>query len=716
MDVLGEDITPQAAQVGDSRTAHTPTLDELEAKILTYVMGWRSKLREARLLKQSVWDECWELYRGKIDHTHLQEWQSKMVLPKAWSSVKQATNVIKRLLNAAKDPFQIEADNPDDLVTGQRAEKMTDLAKVFLDQAHWMEEFATSLENGFIMGLGVLKVWWGMVPKPRLETQYSTIPHPSGFGIVTQKQVVSSTVNEGHLFIKAVDPYNFYWLPGSKLNRWVGTLEIIEISKWELMDLARQGIFGPDGVKKVKDIQPRRAQESTNRNLMRFNEPSTPLSGANADTSLVELIEFYGPIVVDDELIERNAHVMIANGTTVLLAQKNSLLKKRPPYIGHSPLEVPFRTEGVGLIENVREIDKTLSKIANLGVDTLQFRLMPLFEVNIDAYENPEDFETGFMPGKTFRRNIANSGLAGIKPIEMNDVSSGAMQMSGMLDRSHQEGALVTELQQSLPRFSGAQTATETTAIQSNQDSFFGSMAADIELGCVQPLVELSTEMIFQFIDTTTDPRVASILGVDAAVLAGIPKADLMDMIAGEFKTKVTGITGQLMKAEALQSLVQFMNLIGQNPQHWLPYINQDALLRRILESFRPAIHDIENIIADPQTVQAKQQAMQLQEQHGALLGLIPHLSQMAHQVSMDKAAEQRTAQQHVMDAASQLHTQNSSNTRLALDAQAQAHAQQMAETSAIINAAGAVNALRPESATEPSLVVPSPKPLPPTS
>jgi hypothetical protein len=683
VEVLGPPVTdPSTPDLGHTALGANT---ELEEKVLTYVLGWKRRLRDERLLKQVVWDECWQLYRGQEDFSNKEAWQSQMVLPKAWSSVKQATNVIKRLLNTSKEPYKIDSVNPDDLVTTIRAEKMTDLTEVFMDAANWIEEFSVSLEGSFIMGVAVMKMWWAMVPKPTLSVQHSMAPHPVTGQMVSQKSVVQSQVNEGRLFIRAVDPYNFYWLPGSKLNRWAGTLEEIEISKWELIDLAHKGVLPLD---KVKNIQPRRIQDRTTRDLMRFNELRNVSTGSNSDTGLVSLLEYYGPIVIDDEIIERNAHIIIANETTVLVCQANSLINQQPPYVGFSPLGLPFRTEGIGLIENVRTIDRNLNKLANLSMDTLLFRLMPLFEVNLDVYENPEDFETGFMPGKIFKRNLTNAGVKGIETIEMQDISSGTMQLSGQLDRSHQEGALVTELQQSLPRFSGAQTATETTAIQTNQDSFFGSMAVDIEKGAIEPMVQLAMDLIFQFIDTTTDPRVASILGVDASVLGGIPKADLMEMICGEFKVKVTGLTGQLMKAEALQQLVQFMNLIGQNPQHWLPYINQDALLRRILESFRPAIHDIEDIIADPQTAQAKQQAMELQQQHGALLNLIPHLQQMSHQVSQDKLAEQRLAEQHLMDAAGQAHTQNLALDQNARAADAQAHDQQMTETGNLLSAA----------------------------
>ena len=295
------------------------------------------------------------------------------------------------------------------------------------------------------------------------------------------------------------------------------------------------------------------------------------------------------------------------------------------------------------------------------------FRLMPLFEYTPDVYENPEDLRNGITPGKILRRNsLAMGNEMGIKPVEFNDVSPGASQMAGILDRAHQEGGLVTELQQSLPRWSGAQTATETEAIQQNQNSFFGSLAADIEQYALRPMIKMAIDIIMQYIDTANDPRVAQVLGVDSAILAGMTHPEIYEMISGDYDIMVTGITDQLEKAEQLQNLIQLMNIIGQNPESWLPWINQDMLLRRILESFRPTIHDIEKIVADPQTAQANKMAMQQQEQQNQLMQLLPKLHDMAANHEQQQAQNAQQAKEHqddmeskAVDQAIQLHSIN---------------------------------------------------------
>jgi hypothetical protein len=738
--VPAEMVEPDQKPIKGRTNLSTDT--EEEAKAREYVISWRNQLKQLRWQKRQIWNECWALYRGLEDWSDKEDWQAKIVIPKAFNSVKTATNVIKRLMMTAKQPWQVESYNPDDLVNVIRSEKCTDLLKVFTERAHIFEEFSEGLEVSFILGLGVWKVWWGLVPRvtTSVEESYSPLEdlmqgmggqgqnpedssgaapqgnpatpqsasseptqkppqgYSQGYGmeqgvptepppprnvigqlskpdwlaktmaqlyptqlpfeeiapqggqggqpggqqggmpqhqLIRQKQIIRKETLEGQLFIRAVDPYNFYWLPGAKFpNRMIGTIEDVEVAKWELIELAEQGVF-PKA--KIEAIKPQKIDEYEKMSALRWSETIRTYNGPNTDTGVVKLTEYFGPIVYDGKIVKREAHVLIANDSSTLFYRDNQFWDRRAPYIAFSPLALPFRTEGVGLIEMVRQIDKALNRIANMSVDTLMFRLIPTFEYMPDAYENPEDFDTGLNPGKAFKRNMTQMNATPLKPIEFPDVSPGATQVGAALDRYHQEGALITDIQQSLPRYRGIQTATETQALQQNMESFMGSLAVDIEKLALEPMLEMCLDRILQFIDTANDPRVASILGVDAEVLQGLSKPELLEMVQGHYKIKVTGISGQLWKAETLQQLVQFMNLIGQNPQSWAPYINEDALLRRILESFRPHIHDIEKIIADPDTAEAKRMAMTRESSTGDLINLIPQLSQMAHQTGIDR-------------------------------------------------------------------------------
>jgi hypothetical protein len=635
-----------AAAAVDQEASSTHAYGD-DSKLINYVTTWRSKLSEARRDKQNIWDECWQLYRGLEDFREKQDWQSKIVVPKAWASVKQGVSFLKRILQSAERPWQHEAVNPDDLVQVQRSTQITDLVQYFMDRASYIEAFAEGLECGLITGVGVWKMWWGMVP--RMRTRVETLGQVEG-QMFPQRRLVREEIMEGRLHINAVDPYNFYWLPGSKFNRFVGTIEEIEIPKWELLMLADQGVFDKE---LVKNIQPSRVNERDKQSYLRFSERPNLSSGANADTDIVKLTEFYGPIVQEGQLLTQHGHCVIANDTTKLVSGENEFWHRKPPYVAFSPLMVPFRTDGMGLLEMVRQIDKALSRLTNLSVDTLLYRLMPLFEVNLGVFENQEDFETGLFPGKIFRRNSSFIGQPGITPVKFDDISNGTIQTVGSLDRAHQEGSLISEIQEGLPRFRGVQTATEVKEKSANQDSFFGNMAGEIEKNVLLPMVEMCSDLVLQYIDTANDPRVASILGVGIETLRGMSREELIELVQGDYEIKVTGITSQIEKSSMLENIVQLLNILGQSPETWMPYVKQDELLRRVLEAFRPSIRDIDNIVAEPALVAARQAQMQEEKLTPEIIVFITQMiqqqleTQKAQQAALQaqQAAEAQAAQ-----------------------------------------------------------------------
>jgi hypothetical protein len=276
-----------------------------------------------------------------------------------------------------------------------------------------------------------------------------------------------------------------------------------------------------------------------------------------------------------------------------------------------------------------------------MSVDTLQWRLLPTFEAIPDVYENPEDLDTALVPGKILRRDPSHIGQPGMVPIVTQDISPGSQQVQANLDRAYQEGAFVSEIQQGIPRFRGVQTLGEIQLKNAQTQDFMSAMAKDIDEYAIKPLVEMSMDLVIQFIDTSNDPRVGSVLGIGAEYLKGMSQADIMEMLVGDYIVKVSGITDQLQKSNQIENIVQFMNLIGQNPEAWLPYVRQDQLLYRILEAFRPGIRDIENILETPEVAAAKAKALEMSKLTPDILRVQKELIQMGAQIQREDKMDQ---------------------------------------------------------------------------
>lgn len=636
-----------------------------ESSIVAFVTSARLRAREERRQKLDIWNECWELYRGKQDFSNKEDWHSKIVMPKSFNSVKKATSTIKRLLSIAKNPWNMSPINPDDLVTQHRGGQMTQVMEVLMDNANYQDHFGQGLESGFITGVGVWKIWWAIEPRTKYVSEQ--VPLPNG---QVEKRITKQTIDEGQLKIKAVDPYNFYWLRGSKFNDWKGTIEEVRVTKWELQKIKEKGGLNKTTTEKIRGLGSTiQGQESERAKVTRHDEiPKTHAAVSDRNLDQVLMYEYYGPIFQDDEVVQENAHVIISGGE-LLHFDKNPFWHGKAPYVAFSPLQLPFRTDGIGLVEMVREVDKALNQLTNLSMDTLLFRLLPVFEVVPELFENPNDFETGLTPGKFFKRSMVDIGGAqGIQPIQFNDISGGTIQVQGLLDRAHQEGSLISEIAEGMPRFRGAQSAAESKLVAGAQEGFFGSMASDIEQQALRPLVEMCADVTMQYLDTANDPRLPAILGLGARSLQTLGKEELFEMVRGDYIIKVDGITSQMEKAEVLQNMIQFLNIIGQNGQAWLPYIRQDTILRRILNVFSPTIPDIEDLIEAPEVAKAKIESMQLQELGPDMMKVLPGLVQAQQQQQQQQAQQQQQQAMLQNQMAEQQETQDLEQQKLSVE------------------------------------------------
>ena len=113
---------PEQNTTQDPNQATTsPSNSSFDEKARAYVIAWRNQLRQQRIEKLNIWNECWALYRGQQNMSNKEDWQSQIVMPKAWGTVKQAVNVIKRFLNTAKKPWFVDTTSPADPLAVVRA-------------------------------------------------------------------------------------------------------------------------------------------------------------------------------------------------------------------------------------------------------------------------------------------------------------------------------------------------------------------------------------------------------------------------------------------------------------------------------------------------------------------------------------------------------------------------------------------------------------------
>lgn len=609
-----------------------------DKELVEWVVRQRRKAREDRADLERVWDECWDLFEGVSEENDAKEdWQSDVVRPAAFASVKQGVNAVRQFLRESEQPWFNEPVNPDDKASEIRGDRLARLVKYQFESNQLFSAIAEGLESSFVTGVGIWRVGWGFRERrlpPQVEPQQlDPMGNPLG------RRIALTKVREGELNLRAVDPYNFYWLPGSKFNKWVGTIEDRQIPLHEAIALVKKVNKQNEGQPGFEPIDVAKIQ---GKRLDRVNK-GTWTDRQHRDSDTVVLTEYWGPILDKQHNIHHEqAHLLILNDEFLILRQANPFWFGTPPYVGFSPMHRPFRAAGIGVIEKAIQVDRAFDRLVNLAMDRELVALLFPFEVDRDALENPEQLDAGLQPGAGYdiKQIAALQGRQAIKPIQFSGGSPQVQVLAGLLDRAHQEGSQISEIVQGLPRFRGVQTATEIELKAGQQSGFLSALARDIDDNAIKPLVEMAQDMTLQFIETIGDTRVARILGQDIEVFAGMTKAERIEAVQCDCILKVEGVSGQVEKQEMLQGLISFLGIISQGGDMWLPAINTRELLTRIGQAFRPAIRDVDKIFNPPEVEQAIRQQQQLMAALPALLGAQQEVIKTAAQTETQNGTE----------------------------------------------------------------------------
>jgi len=578
--------------------------------IVDFVIDKRKALADAQRSRHSVWQDCQDLYDLKGDFAAKQDWQSKIVLPKAFAAVKQATSSVSQMLRTAEQPWTLEPVDPDNLQDAAAGSRLAMLLKFLFDESGAYDAMGNGLETAFLTGLGVWRTAWSMQRR-------QLPPRVNAFGAVERPVVM-----EGGLAVREVDPFGFFWLPGSRLNAWTGCIEDYEAPVHELRELVKQLGLEDSGVLRSQDIVPSGATSSDARNEHRSaRDEWQRRNNAKSALATAWVTEYWGPLVdgQHNTLDGGNQwHILIVGDRHLLVAQRNQLWSNKPPYTAFSPMRHPRRpVDGIGVVEPALEINKAISRITNMGIDRELLAILPTMLGVTDAFENPEDLDAGITPGKLLRISRAAAMQMGgnlknaLQPLEIGGLSPQTVPLLGILDRAVQEGSQISEIQQALPRFRGAQTLGEIEMKGAQGQDFMSSLAKRIDEVGIQPLVEQGMDLTLQFLHTIGDKRAARILGFDDyAFWQSTTLEERLQIVQCDCVLKVHGVSDQAKKSEQLQELMTFFTVIGQNGEAWLPNINQGEILKRIIESFN-GIRDVDKLINSPEEAAAIREQMQ---------------------------------------------------------------------------------------------------------
>jgi len=547
----------------------------------------RTYAADKRLHAERAWDEAWRVYNNQYDWSGKAEWQSRVFVPKAAMAVEMAAALVRRALLESEDWFRLEGLTE---TSRKRAPYLEKLLYYYLDRMRFVDRFIEPLKGGLVGSLIVVK------------------PHLAPW---SYRERDGRFVRELHdspaITVSFPDPYNIYLDPTGR-GMFIIEEEILDLPT--AFDLADMGILDGDVLKQLHEDW-----LETERQAKEDERKRQPISGSRPTNRLeVKLTHFWGslPDRESGRWALKNGHFIIVNDKYVVRGpMENPYPHKRLPYIVGSPFRRPFSVYHKGLLDDVVGLQKAMTELVNLTLDSATFAGIKAFEVDLDQIEDPQQLLSGIYPGKVFTKRGGGQQGQMVKEINIADVNRSLPALYQLLNNEFQNSTAVTEFISGQVGMRGARTATEVVIKQNQGMGIFNEVAKNLENSVLEPTLEQLAYLVVEYHEDFIDPRVAEILGTDLMIQMLV--ADRGELFEPQnLRVRASGITALLSRSEEIQRIMGLLQVLGQfGPV--LPVLAKsidlphffEQMFRRMVRAYGWPVEDLVRPPAEPVQIDA---------------------------------------------------------------------------------------------------------------
>lgn len=546
---------------------------------------------DIRRPRYQIWSECWDLYNGRYDWTGKEDWQAKINIPKVRQVVDKACAAFRRALVRMKRFYHIESETRLGIEKGFFTMSLIDY---WLDQINFLEEFSTGLKAGLITSTIIYKVYprWITDTQPRYETKFVTqkfdsMGVPLGEIKVPTLELVDEPRTRWSLGYNAVDPFNMWCGPRNSYH-----IEKVTKDFAYIEEMAKQGVYDREAVEKLRT----RTGAGVDAYLEAVRKQEHPDTFMSKFSRSIDLYHYWGDLFDDDGgILAHNVTYTMAGATAnsggvgsgaadIVLRPpiSNPFFHGKDPYVIGTPYIVPFSTYNRGIVEDIIGIVKMITELANVIIDGAQFDALQAYEVDEDLLADPRQAKRGIYPGVAFvTKSYENPQQKNVvRSITTGKVPQLALNVMNFLDREQQLSASMVSGNSPMKTTSG--TLGEFESQNQNAGDSLDDAARTVEETVMDDMLDKFAGVIYQYHEDYTMPRLTENFAQTSNILADMEPVERYATMVGGFAFKARGISIFMDKAQDLQKINSFLQLIGNIPGI-LTRINLDEMLENII-------------------------------------------------------------------------------------------------------------------------------------
>jgi hypothetical protein len=438
-------------------------MSEKDQREITYILNQKDAAYNATFERREAAYELWQLYQNRQDYGNKKEWQSKIFVPKVFMSIEQATSVVKRAILQPRRLFKLEPIDPNDEIAVQNRGAVEELLKRAIKDSNFAATYAEMIKEGFLVGLGVPKVFWeDGLRYANVSTTQSYIDPDYQVGPLNNPQFI---IEEKEMDLAELKEL------AQRVNRDAGR------SVYNMREI--------NSIKSDGEGFERKERERLRKGLQHHVEVDRR----------VNILEFWGDIIdPQTNKVKKNQLRIVANKRNMIRSQDNPFIHGRLPYVPTTPIPYPHRGSwGVSLVEPIAKMQYAYNNIINLSIDNLNFSVNKVYQYQPSNLVNPRSL-TRLYPGKLVATH--NSSDA-IKEVRTSNIGQDSFAAMGLLQSEIQKGTAVTEFL--MGTAGGSKTATEAELKTAQAQGIFDTMARGIEINSLAPIIEMSFDLMAQF-------------------------------------------------------------------------------------------------------------------------------------------------------------------------------------------------------------------------
>jgi hypothetical protein len=505
-------------ELKDREEALTALAKEDDQHFVDYCIACAEESRSSRKDVLNAMVLLWDAYQNMMDFGDKEEWQSRVITNKPFSTVERANSIVRK---AFKNPNYITAEGVeiDDRDMSEHVKKALHYwcAPSKID---FPRKFCNANRMAMAVGLSLEMI-------PRWED-----------GMVLDW-------TEPWKILRDPDA-----LPGEP---WTGNYWIHEewVDKWKLQEADKNGYY--INISEVKEGGHETAHQPSKEELERRKKFYWERSKYRKS---VLVREFHGTILDrKGELLYPNSKYTIGADKLIRKPVPIPLVNIRWPGSSWSPFPHVLRYDGRGLVEGVFEIWKMLNKMLSLTMDDFSWVVNRMRQIFPELLLDPTDLE--MYPGKDIYRTLDSPEVDVVKDLLTTSSIDKILAVSRYIEQLCDVGAFVPDTATGLPGYREQITKGEIEIKTEQSMGIFDSIGSETETGAVHLAYSIYETMVLNW-NANSKPSPTRVLGVNpfTTFLEQAPMELKKQFLKENCDIKIVGISAELQKAERVKLLM----------------------------------------------------------------------------------------------------------------------------------------------------------------